>query len=195
MCLAAEQTAYIARTDLRDIKSYGRERRRVVSGECGGDKKEASGDDRRKRIEESKKKTTCRVCGQLGHWAGDPECTEEETAPSRGKGFGRDNRHAGKKGGKGRHGKGSRFGCETRTSYFAVCDESEEKDVVSFMAIRGGDQGEKRDRPLEDGQMEVDTGAAAASRSAASASAGATYPGLNVLRERVSFRWCRVRLS
>ena len=64
-CLVCEQSAYIARKDLRDIKSYGRERRRVVSG-GRGDKKESGGEDRKKRIAESKKKTTCRVCGQTG---------------------------------------------------------------------------------------------------------------------------------
>ncbi len=59
-CLAAEQTAYIARKDLRDMKHHGRERRHMVSG-GRGEKKETSNEDRRRRVEESKKKTTCRV--------------------------------------------------------------------------------------------------------------------------------------
>lgn len=71
----------IAREDLRDLKSHGRERRRVVSG-GRGDKKETSNEDRKKRIEGSKK-TTCKVCGLQGHWAGDPACTEERKAPGR----------------------------------------------------------------------------------------------------------------
>ncbi len=88
------------------------------------------------------------------------------------KGFGRENRYAGKKGKGKQKSSSTRFKGKTRTSYFAVRDDGEDDDMVSFMAIRG-DQGEKRDRPLEEGQMEFDTSGrergAAVSASAAAA--------------------------
>ena len=78
-CLATEQAAYIARKDLRDIKSQYRrsDRTQAMSGRgerSGGEMSE----DRKKRIEESEKKTRCRVCGETGHWAGDSECNEKD---------------------------------------------------------------------------------------------------------------------
>ena len=134
-CLAAEQTAYIVRKDLRDIKHYGRERRQSVSG-GRGEKKETSNEDRRKRIEESKKKTTCRVCGQQGPWAGDPECMEEKKPPMR-KGFGRENRYAGKKGKGKRKSSSTRFNGKTRRSCFAVRDDGEDDDMDSLYGTQG----------------------------------------------------------
>ncbi len=61
-------------------------------------------EEHKKRIDESKKKTQCRVCGQLGHWAGEPECAESDKklAP-------RGDRGRFKKGGKGKGKVGKKF--------------------------------------------------------------------------------------
>eukprot|EP00959_Pyramimonas_sp_CCMP1952_P238447 4982551-Pyramimonas_sp.AAC.1 len=47
--------------------------------------KQETAEDGKKRIAKSKKMTRCRVCGTLGHWAGDPSCAESDrTLPPRG---------------------------------------------------------------------------------------------------------------
>ena len=35
-------------------------------------------ENRRERLKELKKKSKCKVCGKVGHWAGDPECKESK---------------------------------------------------------------------------------------------------------------------
>ena len=35
-------------------------------------------ENRRERFKELKKKSKCKVCGKVGHWAGDPECKESK---------------------------------------------------------------------------------------------------------------------
>ena len=35
-------------------------------------------EDRRKKLQEIKNKSTCKVCGRRGHWAGDKECPESK---------------------------------------------------------------------------------------------------------------------
>ena len=35
-------------------------------------------EDRREKLKALKKKSKCKLCGKLGHWAGDPECSKKE---------------------------------------------------------------------------------------------------------------------
>ena len=37
-------------------------------------------EDRREKLKALKKKSKCKLCGKLGHWAGDPECSKKERA-------------------------------------------------------------------------------------------------------------------
>ena len=148
-CLVAEQTAYIARRDLKEIKAGSRPPRWSSSGadKRDGDS-QADRSERKKRIEESKKRTRCRDCGQLGHWSGDPDCPQKDKSlPPRG-----DRAKFGKARGRGKSkGKGagsySRYRDRTRHSYFAVCDENDNGDEHAYVAA--GEQervGDRRQR-------------------------------------------------
>lgn len=36
-------------------------------------------DTRKKRVEDAKKKSRCRDCGEIGHWSGDPQCKKKKS--------------------------------------------------------------------------------------------------------------------
>lgn len=70
-------------------------------------------EERKARINNLKSKTTCRRCGQTGHWAGDPQCPKGKGKKGPGKGFGASSNGSGK-GGK------SKDKEKPRTVYFTM---------------------------------------------------------------------------
>ncbi len=88
-------------------------------------------EERKSRLQEMKQKTTCRKCGQKGHWANDPQCPKSGKKSS-GKG------HTGSSsastsstatrsfGGKS-HGGGKSSGKKPRTVYFTINEYEDEK--------------------------------------------------------------------
>ncbi|CAK0856476.1 unnamed protein product, partial [Prorocentrum cordatum] len=138
-CLVAEQATYIARRDLRELKDHARRSSRPVKLM---NNKQETAEDRKKRIEESKKKTRCRVCGALGHWAGDPGCAESDRSlPPRG-----DRGRFQQRGGKGGGGKSKgRSGGRTQKSFFAVRDDTDD-DAEEACFVASVEQDKDKDK-------------------------------------------------
>ena len=157
-CLLAVQTAYIARRDLRALKEEVRSGRRGT----GVDQ-----EDRKKRLESAKRKTRCRVCGALGHWAGDAECSERGLPPRSPKGRfeKRDRGHKGRGRGRGSSSSSSWSGRQRQAvSHFAITD-ADDGGSCAYMAVADDPQGEKR--PLHDWmELESSTSGAAAGSTA-----------------------------
>ena len=76
--------------------------------------------ERQQRLQQLKSRTSCRRCGQVGHWSGDPSCPK-------GKGKGKSPTN-GKSDGKGNQQK-------PRTVYFAVHDHGQPSHSQTYMAL------------------------------------------------------------
>ena len=144
--LQAEAEAYHARLRAAETGHYGfwskgQGRQFQVSGSL-------SLEEKKQRIQALKAKSTCRRCGRVGHWSGDPGCPKGQ---SKGKGkYGTPSTTSTaptQKGGKSSKGRGSE---KPRTVYFSVNEYVTDKayDVQSYMVLRA-DDGRSADEMLD----------------------------------------------
>ena len=84
-------------------------------------RKHPTSEEKKKAIAAQKKKSRCGACGQIGHWAGDPECPKKSTKYDKRKGgSGGGGRSQGKKGGYS-----SRPRDRSQQSFFTIDDDHE----------------------------------------------------------------------
>ena len=122
--IQGEQEIFFARQQaqrhgFKGFKGKGGSRQFDVSGQL-------SLQEREQRIQNLKSKTSCRRCGQVGHWSGDPSCP---------KGKGKTKKGGSGGGAKDGGGKGKSSTSKPRTVYFAVRDEDFPKQSFGYMAF------------------------------------------------------------
>ena len=127
----AEQEAYMARKGAAGKGGFRPPpaRQFAVSGSL-------SLEERRQKVADLKSRTTCRRCGQRGHWSGDAACPQTKGAGRAGKtrpGTTPPSSSSGKPDNKGT-GKGSK----QRPVYFAIREEPGEHHRQGMMAYRAG---------------------------------------------------------
>ena len=122
--LQAESEAYFARQGAKGGGHKGFMPRRDFSVHGA-----LTFEERKSKVQEMKQKTTCRRCGQKGHWANDPQCPKSGKK-SGGKGFGGSSSTsttstAAKSFGGKQHGGGKSSGKKPRTVYFTINEYEE----------------------------------------------------------------------
>ena len=120
--LQAESEVYFARQSAKGggHKGFGYRRDFSVHGAL-------TFEERKSRLQEMKQKTTCRKCGQKGHWANDPQCPKSGGKKSGGKGHGGSSSTTTSTksfGGKSQGG-GKSSGKKPRTVYFTINEYEE----------------------------------------------------------------------
>ena len=149
--LQAEAEAYFIRSKAGQSghAGFGQSRQFQVQGHL-------TMEERKARVQQLKAKTQCRKCGQMGHWANDPQCPKS-FRKGKGKSVGSPSSSHGSstttgspKSGKGKSGKGDK----PRTVYFTINEyDHEESDGKSTyeanMVMKSTEREETADEQLD----------------------------------------------